>query len=196
MAHRTGRKEEGRARILESAGRGFRRHGFGGLGIDGLAKQAGVTSGAFYAHFASKADAFRDAVVQGMRDLHEGILAFRAREGAAWPERFVAFYLAERRTCDLGEACALQSLTGEVSRADAETRRAYEAELARVIDAAAAGLPGATEPARRGTAMALLGLLAGAVGMARAVEDAALSQAIAEAAGAAARRLLADANAD
>jgi TetR/AcrR family transcriptional repressor of nem operon len=38
-------KEEARSRILHAAGRGFRRLGFGGVGVDGLAKEAGVTSG-------------------------------------------------------------------------------------------------------------------------------------------------------
>ena len=73
MAHKAGQKEAGRARILLSAGRAFRSHGFGGCGVDGLAKGAHVTSGAFYAHFKSKADAFREAVVAGMADLRRGV---------------------------------------------------------------------------------------------------------------------------
>ena len=81
MPHKPGQKEESRARILASAGRGFREHGFGGLGVDGIAKGAGVTSGAFYAHFPSKAAAFREAVAVGMADLREGIVRFRETAG-------------------------------------------------------------------------------------------------------------------
>jgi TetR/AcrR family transcriptional repressor of nem operon len=79
MAHRAGKKEESRARILTSAGRGFRSRGFGGSGVDGLAKDAEVTSGAFYAHFKSKAAAFREAVVVGLEDLRRGVGQARER---------------------------------------------------------------------------------------------------------------------
>lgn len=180
MAHRAGQKEESRARILASAGRGFRSRGYGALGVDGLAKEAGVTHGAFYAHFKSKAAAFREAVATGMHDLRTGIE--RTREtGPGWRERFVDFYLGDRRTCDLAESCALQSLTGEVARADDDVREAYEAELRGVIEAAAAGMPSATEADRHADATALLALLAGGVSMARAVKDPVMGEAIAAA---------------
>lgn len=165
MPHPVGKKEESRARILASAGRGFRRHGFGGLGIDGLAKAAGVTSGAFYAHFKSKTEAFRAAVGAGMAELADGVAGMKA-EGGAWVARFVDFYLTERRTCDLDESCALQSLTTEVARADPETRADYEAELRRTIDTLASGVDG-----DRSRAIAMLAALSGGVSMARAVND-------------------------
>jgi len=116
MAHRAGKKEESRARILTSAGRGFRSRGFGGSGVDGLAKDAEVTSGAFYAHFKSKAAAFREAVVVGLEDLRRGIGQAREQMGGNWRGWFVDFYLGERRTCDLAESCALQSLSSEVAQ--------------------------------------------------------------------------------
>ncbi len=122
MGHPPGKKEETRARILAGAGRAFRSQGYGAAGVDGLARAAGVTSGAFYAHFSSKADAFQEAVVAGMRELGSGIRAVQAEAGLKWVGRFVEFYLSEKRTCDPSESCALQSLTGR-SRARA-TRRA------------------------------------------------------------------------
>jgi AcrR family transcriptional regulator len=175
MAHPIGKKEESRARMLAGAGRGFRTHGFGGVGVDGLAKEAGVTSGAFYAHFASKAAAFREAVRAGMADLAAGVAGFRAA-GGAWVPRFVEFYLGERRRCDLAESCALQSLTNEVARSDEATRKAYQAELEVVIGDLAAGLDGAAPDRTR--AIALLALLSGGVSMARAVADPAVAEEI------------------
>ena len=178
MAHRAGRKEESRARILKSAGRGFRSRGFGGLGVDALAQDAGVTSGAFYAHFKSKTDAFREAVTTGLGELQTGIEQTRARLGHRWRESFIGFYLGNRRTCDLAESCALQSLSAEVARADDEVREVYEAALGKVIDAVAAGLEGKRK-ARRDEATALLALLVGGVVLARAVRDADVSNDIA-----------------
>ena len=185
---RSGQKEESRARILASAGRGFRSRGYGGLGVDELARQAGVTSGAFYAHFKSKAAAFREATAVGMQELRTGIERLR-ETGPGWRERFVDFYVGERRTCDLAESCALQSLTGEVARADADMREAFETELKAVIEATAAGMSAASEVDRRADATALLALLAGGVSMARAVKDPLMADEIAVAVRRAACRL-------
>jgi TetR/AcrR family transcriptional repressor of nem operon len=43
-----------RAALIEAAARLFRQHGVGGTGIDAICGQAGLTRGAFYAHFPSK----------------------------------------------------------------------------------------------------------------------------------------------
>lgn len=157
--------------MLNAAGRGFRRLGFGGIGVDGLAKDAGVTSGAFYGHFPSKAEAFKAAAVAGLVQLREAIENLRAREGEDWLSTFVDFYMSVRRTCDLADSCALQSLTPEVARADRGTKAAYEAELAKVAEAVAEGLPNGTLTARRRMAWAILAMLSGGVSMARAAAD-------------------------
>ena len=182
MDRKADRKEESRARILASAGRGFRSRGYGALGVDALAKEAGVTSGAFYAHFRSKAAAFTESVAAGMQELRRGVEALRAAAGPGpWRERLIALYLGERRTCDLAESCALQSLTGEVARADEDARAAYEAGLRQVIETAMEGSSGdGPEPGRAET-IALFALLAGGVSMARAVRDPAFAEEIAEA---------------
>ena len=181
MAHRAGQKEESRARILESAGRGFREHGYGGLGVDALAKRAGVTSGAFYAHFKSKAVAFQESVTDGLASLRRRVEGMRADKGPDWREHFIDFYLGDRRTVELAGSCTLQSLTGEVARADEDTRAAYETGFLDIIEATAAGFDGDTESERRSKATALLALLIGGVSMARAVKDPALQEQIAEA---------------
>jgi AcrR family transcriptional regulator len=171
MRYRPDHKEAARTRILDAAGRGFRRLGFGGVGVDGLAKEAGVTSGAFYGHFPSKADAFKAAAVSGLVQLREGIGGLRASEGDAWLEKFVDFYMSVRRTCELGESCALQSLTVEVARADRGTKVAYQAELLRLVEAVAEGLPNGTLAARRKMAWAILAMLSGGVSISRSAAD-------------------------
>lgn len=181
MDDKTPKKEQTRARILAGAGRTFRSHGYDGSGVDGVAKAAGVTSGAFYSYFKSKADAFRETVLIGMQDLAGGIKSFRASAGERWLPAFVDFYLSEKRTCSLTESCALQSLTGEVARADAATRDIFEAELQAVVDAAADGLEGPSVKARRKEALVMLALLSGGVSLTRAVNDPEFSEEIAAA---------------
>jgi TetR/AcrR family transcriptional repressor of nem operon len=174
-------KLQARAKILNAVGRGFRRHGYGGIGVDGLAKEAGVTSGAFYGHFASKGDAFEAAALAGMVELRQAVERFQTEAGDGWLSRFVDFYLSTKRTCELGDSCALQSLTPEVARAEKATRVAYEAELLRVVEATAAGLPGKTPAARRKLAWTVLAALSGGVTLARAADDAKIGAQIASA---------------
>jgi TetR/AcrR family transcriptional regulator, transcriptional repressor for nem operon len=174
-------KLQTRQRILEAAGRGFRKGGFGGIGVDGLAKEAGVTSGAFYVHFDSKAQAFRESVVQGMAELAGGVLHYQSLHGRAWWPEFVRFYLSAKRTCDLSESCTLQSMPAEVARADEASRAAFEAGLRDVAHAIVAGPVSSRAPRDLDSAFAALASLMGAVTLARAVESSALADQIAAA---------------
>jgi TetR/AcrR family transcriptional regulator, transcriptional repressor for nem operon len=60
-------KEATRRRIVESAGRRFKRDGIDRSGIATLMADAGLTNGAFYAHFASKDDLIATAVADQLR---------------------------------------------------------------------------------------------------------------------------------
>jgi AcrR family transcriptional regulator len=171
MRYAPDHKEKARTKILHAVGRGFRRQGFAGIGVDGLAKEAGVTSGAFYGHFPSKAEAFEAAAVAGLIELRAAIETLRAREGDRWLAKFASFYMSTKRTCDLRDSCALQSLTPEVARAEPSTRMAYEVELIGIVEAIAAGLAKGSLPVRRKTAWAILAILSGGVTLARAIND-------------------------
>jgi TetR/AcrR family transcriptional regulator, transcriptional repressor for nem operon len=189
VRYASGHKEESLARIVQAAGRGFRKQGFGGIGVDGLAKEAGVTHGAFYGHFRSKSDAFKAAVVAGLKQLAGGIAATREKHGSGWVAQFVEFYLGYKRTCDLGDACTVPVLSPEIERADLATREAYETELLEVVKALAAGFPKGSDAEKQAQAWVLMSLLSGGVTLARAVPSAELSDAISKAVSSAALRL-------
>lgn len=176
---RAEQKAQTRQRIADAAGRGFRKGGFGGVGVDGLAKEAGVTSGAFYVHFKSKTEAFSEAVTKGLDELKSGVRHFQLEHGADWWPAFVRFYLGTKRTCDLSESCALQSLASEVTRADATAQSAFEAGLRDVAEAVVSGPSSPTSPRNVGAAFAALATLVGAVTLARAVSSAELANQIA-----------------
>jgi len=180
MRYKPGHREESRAKILIAAGRGFRKHGYGGVGIDGLANEAGVTSGAFYGHFSSKEEAFKEAVVSGLRDVKEALERLQVEHGSNWIECFVDFYVSEKRTCDLAEACALQVLTYEVARSNISVRSTCQAELAKVMEVVANGLPQGTQEDRFNRAWTFISLLVGGVTMARSLADDTLSAAVAQ----------------
>lgn len=171
MRYKAGHKAEARARMVAAAGRGFRRKGFGGIGVDGLAKEAQVTSGAFYGHFPSKEAAFGEAVVAGINDLRSGVAFMQQTHADGWLEPFVDFYLTEKLTCDLSESCAAQSLTPEVARADDELKHRFQEGMRTVVEQIASGFRGESQQRRREKAWTLISILTGAVTMARAVPD-------------------------
>ena len=179
---RSEQKQLTRQRIVDAVGRGFRKNGFGGAGIDGLAKEAGVTSGAFYVHFDSKAAAFREAVRTGMSDLKQGLRACQEQNAEGWWQAFVHFYLHIKRKCDLTESCALQSLAPEVARSDAGARDVFESELRDAARIILAGPKSPGAPEDEGAALVALSTLLGAVTLARAVGDAKMAEQIANAA--------------
>jgi len=55
---------ENRERIVEAAARLFREHGFDGGGVDAIMKEAGLTHGGFYGHFASKEELATEAITR------------------------------------------------------------------------------------------------------------------------------------
>ena len=184
MRYTAEHKKHTQAKVIAAAGQVFRKEGYGGAGIDALTKAAGVTNGAFYGHFRSKSEAFRIAVLAGLEDLRLGISALRAEHQQGWLKNFVTYYLGYKRTCDLGESCALPSLSVDVMRADPETRNAYTEELQRLVTEISDGLPDGSPDDREGIprddrAILLLALLTGGVTLARAVSDPALSEKIA-----------------
>jgi TetR/AcrR family transcriptional repressor of nem operon len=176
---------DARERLVEAAGRGFRTGGFGGAGVDALAKGAELTSsGAFYAHFDSKAGAFRLVVADSLAMLRNGVAQFQHRHGRNWRDPFVDFYLGERMQVGLDEACGVPTFSADVARADDATRAVYETELELLVQTLAAGFRGAQARQR---ALSLLSILSGAAAMARAVNDDRLRREILAAASTAAK---------
>lgn len=181
LAGKQDRKEETRRRMLSAATRSFRSHGFAGIGVDGIARAAGVTSGAFYAHFGSKDQAFEAALAAGLDEVIDAIPTFRKDFGSGWVRAFADYYLGKAHRDDLASGCAMTTLSPEVARAVPEVHAAYETKMARIADLVSNGLDGGSEEERRARAWAMLGLLIGGLTVARAVESADLAEEIAAA---------------
>ena len=61
-------KQATRRRIIDAAGRRLKGDGIAGSGIATLMADAGLTNGAFYAHFDSKEDLVATAVADQLRE--------------------------------------------------------------------------------------------------------------------------------
>lgn len=179
VRYKVEQKEQTRERIIAAAGRTFRKGGYSGIGVDGLAKEAGVTSGAFYGHFESKKAAFEAAIVAGLAEVSAGIAILQQEYGAKWWDIFSNQYMNHRRTCDLAESCALQSLTPEIGRSDEAVRAIFEKELLNIAAAANASPTQEISQETKDKTWASLAMLVGGVTLARAVNNEKLSDEIA-----------------
>ena len=176
------KKEQTRMRILDAASRSFRSSGYAGTGVDGIAKAAGVTSGAFYAHFGSKDGAFEAALAAGMDEVIESIPNFQREFGPNWIGAFADYYLGEAHRNDLACGCAMTTLSPEVVRADPNMHTAYEAKMNRIVGLIADGLDGDSKEARHARAWAMLSTLIGGLTLSRAVANPDIANGIAAAA--------------
>lgn len=179
VRYKQDQKEQTREKIIAAAGRCFRKGGYNGIGVDGLAKEAGVTSGAFYGHFNSKKSAFEAAIISGLNEVRLAITSLQKQYGEAWWVEFAKIYMNQKRTCDLSESCTLQSLTPEVGRSDAAIRSLFEIELLKIIALANEGSTQTSDSSANEKTLANLAMLIGGVTLARAVNDEKLSNEIA-----------------
>ena len=181
MRYKPGQKEETRRRMLKAASRGFRSRGYAGIGVDGLAKAAGVTSGAFYAHFGSKDSAFEAALIFGLDEVIEAIPRFQSEHDKNWVAAFADYYLDKPHRDDLACGCAMAALTPEVVRGGPKMRALYEEKMRRIAELMARGLSGGSKEGRLARAWSCLGALIGGLSVARAVENTETADTIADA---------------
>ena len=186
MRYKSGQKEKTRRKMLEAASRSFRSHGYSGIGVDGLAKAAGVTSGAFYSHFGSKDAAFDAALATGLNEVIEAVPKFQSEHQANWVRAFAEYYLGKPHRSDLACGCAMATLTPEVVRSGAEVHTVFEKKMTLIADIVARGLVGTSDEDCRARAWAMLSVLIGGLTVARAMKSAKATDEVAEAVKAAA----------
>lgn len=163
------KKQETRKRIINAASQGFRSNGYAGIGVDGIAKEAGVTSGAFYAHLGSKDGAFAAALSVGLDEVITAIPEFQLQHGKQWIVAFSDYYLGQTHRDNLSCGCAMTTLSPEVVRTKPELHTIYEEKMSKIVELMAQGLIGNSHQECLSRAWAVLGILIGGLTMARAV---------------------------
>jgi TetR/AcrR family transcriptional repressor of nem operon len=171
-----------REKIIDVAGTLFRERGFDGIGVSDIMKSAGLTHGGFYGHFASKDDLAAEITSRVLG--REGWIERLTGKPNPSIDELVRRYLSPRHRDDPGRGCLFAALGADVVRQPKTVRRAFTDGLRVRLDALRALIPGRSASARRRKAVALLSGLVGALILSRAVDDAALSDEILEAAAA------------
>src|SRR5438067_9035190 len=139
-------KQTTRQRIIETAGRRLKRDGIDGSGIATLMADAGLTNGAFYAHFTSKEDLVATAVADQLREQRESLSA--VAPGRAGVEQYVRAYLSAGHRDNPVDGCPSAALLDEIGRCTDTTKQAYTHGLLAIIhDLAARLAPDDPQPA-------------------------------------------------
>jgi TetR/AcrR family transcriptional regulator, transcriptional repressor for nem operon len=171
-------KSETRRRIIESAGRRLKRDGIDGSGIAALMSDAGLTNGAFYAHFGSKDDLVANVVADQLEIQAATMKALPP--GRESIEQFIREYLSPGHRDQPAGGCPSAALLDEIGRCNAEIRDGYTSGVHAIIDAVASHLSPPDPAAARNRAIGLFTLIVGSLQFARAVSDPALSDEVLE----------------
>jgi TetR/AcrR family transcriptional regulator, transcriptional repressor for nem operon len=163
-------KQGTRQRIIETAGRRFKRDGIDGSGVATLMADAGLTNGAFYAHFASKDDLVTQAITDQLRTQHANLCA-QVAAGRPGLDQLVRDYLSVSHRDNPADGCPNAALLDEIGRRTDATRQAYTDGVLIVADDIAARLAPHDPPSARVKALSLLALLVGTLQLSRALTD-------------------------
>jgi TetR/AcrR family transcriptional regulator, transcriptional repressor for nem operon len=175
------RKEETHERIVDAAARAIRRHGYAGVGVADVMKEAGLTHGGFYAHFDSRDALIVAALERAGRESFESVSRAaqrRAEKGVSAFRSLVETYLADTHLGSLETGCPVAALGCDMPRQSATVRDASAVRVQRLIGAVRATLP----EAPRSAASVVAGTLVGSLQLARALGDNAEARAVLSAA--------------
>src|SRR5690349_14101264 len=126
-------KNETRRRIIDSAGRRLKRDGIDGSGIAALMSDAGLTNGAFYAHFGSKNDLVANVVADQLKTQAATMKALPPGREAL--EQFIREYLSPGHRDQPAIGCPSAALLDEIGRCDRQVRDSYTEGVQSIIDA-------------------------------------------------------------
>jgi TetR/AcrR family transcriptional repressor of nem operon len=177
------RKEITHERIVEVAARAIRRSGYGGTGVADIMKEAGLTHGGFYAHFASREAMLAEAADRAGAEA----AAAAARVVAAAPpaqalQSLLRAYLSKEHVENAEMGCPVAALGSETPRQVPEVRGAATRRIKEMIDGVARLSPDWGQPRAHEQALVTVATMVGTLLLARAVDDPKLSDALLKAA--------------
>ena len=157
-------KEATHERIVEAAARAIRRSGYDGTGVADIMKEAGLTHGGFYAHFASREAMLAEAADRAGAEA----VAASARIAAAAPpeqalQRLLHAYLSKEHVEGVEMGCPVAALGSEMPRQAPEVRRAATRRIKEMIDVVARQSPDWGQPGAHEHALVTVATMVGAL---------------------------------
>jgi TetR/AcrR family transcriptional repressor of nem operon len=178
MGYSQAQKEKTHKRIVAIASKRFREKGLAGFGIAELMKEAGLTVGGFYKHFDSRDDLVTEAVSAAFGGWQRRVDAAASGGPSVSGAELIDDYLSDVHRKNPGTGCAFSALAPEIARSDKRTRALTSEQVRNDLELIAGLLPGKDKRAARSRAILTFSALVGAMALARAVSDEALSHEI------------------
>jgi len=176
-------KEASHERIVSVAARAIRRSGYDGTGVADIMKEAGLTHGAFYAHFPSReamlAEAANRACAESATAAANVVGSVPAGQALA---AMLRGYLSREHLEHIDSGCPLAALGSETPRQAPEVRRATTQHIKAMVDLVARQSPDWGQPRAHERALFTVAAMVGTLLLARAVDEPALSDSLCEAA--------------
>jgi TetR/AcrR family transcriptional regulator, transcriptional repressor for nem operon len=171
MRYPPGHKRKAREALLDASARSLKEAGFNGIGVDGLAAAAGVTSGAFYSNFPTK-EAMLEAVVE--TGVGEPFLS-QTETGTTAEKRarlmtLLDDYISSWHSAGPAEGCVIPALSADVSRARPTVKRTYERKISAFADRIASLLDGEQSDRER-LAWSVVAMMVGAIAISRGMPE-------------------------
>lgn len=155
-----------RTRILDAASTLFRGRGFDAVTVSEIMTAAGMTHGGFYGHFASKDDLIAQSVAHALTPSGNVSGSLTA---------YLDAYLSPYHRDRAATGCPTASLASALRHQSPDARAAMTSGLRNQIERMADAVPGADAAEKRCAAIGSWAAMVGAVIIARALDDPALS---------------------
>jgi TetR/AcrR family transcriptional repressor of nem operon len=162
--HKTKAKEA----ILQAGARTLRTTGFNGVGVDGLAAAAGVTSGAFYSNFANKEELLKEVIEAFLGNPFIDATNGSLEERQERLRTYLRMYISGAHRSDPANGCVMPTLSADVSRSSASVRKAYQRKMTDLIRQMSLVMGGPPSD-RESKAWTVLSIMIGAVLVAQAL---------------------------
>jgi len=168
---------ENRRQIVDAAARLFRERGIGATGVDSITREAGLTHGAVYSQFGSKEAITIDSIRLTLRGSRRAWLRAAAKKGEVL-RTIVESYLSAKHRDSPGTGCVVAALGGDIARQPRRVRDAFTEEFKQALEFLAEVVASDDSSITGDDMLAAFASMAGALMLARAVTDPALSDRI------------------
>jgi TetR/AcrR family transcriptional repressor of nem operon len=172
MRYRPEHKIETHEKIVKDASRRVRAEGLNGAAVASVMRDAGLTHGGFYKHFASKDELLIESLKEGFRDIVASLVraAEQAPPGEGW-KTIVKTYLRPEMCEHPERGCPLSTLGSELARVDKKMKPQIVAELVNYRSRMLPFIPGRRTTDKERAFFVIFSTMTGAVEIARMLPE-------------------------